>query len=169
MLKLDWRTQLAPVGSAGPSAVPVGQESCLQEREFLPSLPIRLRETSDSRRQAPTLLCLPHGNEVREKNVWAGFSPRTSKHCDLYPRPPGHINHSSPKGTAGSSFLSCFPERTKCGQKLLLSRSMMGHEKKERCSPLVDCHVTQSYPLNRTFQDSCVLKVPFLYMYFFIF
>ena len=76
MLKLDWRTQLAPVGSAGPSAVPVGEESCLQEREFLPSLPIRLRETSDSRRQALTLLCLPHGNEVREKNVQVGFSPK---------------------------------------------------------------------------------------------
>ena len=43
----------------------------------------------------------------------------------------------------------------------------MGHEKKERCSPLVDCHVTQSYPLNRTFQDSCVLKVPFLYIFFY--
>lgn len=41
----------------------------------------------------------------------------------------------------------------------------MGHEKKERLSPLVDCHVTQSYPLNRTFQDSWVLKVPFLFYF----
>ena len=73
------------MGSAGPSALPVGEESCVQEREFLPSLPIRLRETSDSRRQAPTTttpaprLCLPHGNEVRGKNVQVGFSPKEQK------------------------------------------------------------------------------------------
>ena len=81
---------------------------------------------------------------------------------DLYPHPPGHISHSFPKGTAGSSFLSCFPERTKYEQKLRLGRSTMGHDKKERRSPLVGCHVTQFYPRNRTFQDSWVLKVPFL-------
>lgn len=44
----------------------------------------------------------------------------------------------------------------------------MGHEKKERRSPLVDCHVTQSYPHHRTFQDSWVLKVPFLFFFYFL-
>lgn len=83
----------------------------LQEREFLPSLPIRLRqearETLASRRQAPAHLCLPLGQQ-RQRGECAGrCQPEgASQWRELYPHLPGHISHSSPKGRAGSSFLA---------------------------------------------------------------